>query len=77
MALVNQARVSSNEQNLDVQLDKSKDCRKSFRKRKARQAANVPLYKPVWNMSEKGDILVVARLDRLVRSTLHLRQITD
>ncbi|MBI1925528.1 recombinase family protein [Candidatus Poribacteria bacterium] len=78
MALVGYARVSSVGQSLDVQLDKLSGCDKIFMEKKSGVASR-------WRERliacleyvREGDTLVVTRLDRLARSTLHLCQIAD
>src|SRR5262249_16325984 len=79
MAVFGYARVSTQEQTLDVQLDKltqagavkifsEKDSRaKTHRKALARAIASL----------DKGDVLLVTRLDRLARSMLDLLNILE
>ena len=76
MALVGYARVSSVGQSLDVQLDKLKDCQKIFQEKKS-AGGKRPQLSACLEYVREGDILVVTRLDRLARSTLHLCQIAD
>ena len=77
MALVGYARVSSIGQSLDVQLDKLKDCRKIFQEKKSAAGGKRPQLAACLEYVREGDSLVVTRLDRLARSTLHLCQIAD
>ncbi|HEY0461200.1 MAG TPA: recombinase family protein [Pyrinomonadaceae bacterium] len=78
MALVGYARVSSVGQSLEVQLDKLKDCKKIFQeKRSAGAAGKRPQLEACLEYVREDDTLVVTRLDRLARSTLHLCQIAD
>ena len=77
MALVGYARVSSIGQSLDVQLDKLKDCRKIFQEKKSAAGGKRPQLIACLEYVREGDSLVVTRLDRLARSTLHLCQIAD
>ena len=81
MALVGYARVSSVGQSLDVQLDKLNHCDKIYQEKKSGASAGAPGARPQLNACleyvREGDALVVTRLDRLARSTLHLAQIAD
>jgi len=77
MALVGYARVSSVGQSLDVQLDKLKDCWKIFQEKKSAAGGKRPQLADCLEYVREGDTLVVTRLDRLARSTLHLCQIAD
>lgn len=77
MALVGYARVSSVGQNLDVQLDKLGHCDKVFQEKKSGAAGKRPRLNDCLEYVREGDTLVVTRLDRLARSTLHLCQIAD
>ena len=72
---VGYARVSSVGQSLDVQLDKLGHCHKVFREKKSGASDNRPRLKACLEYVREGDTLVVTRLDRLARSTLHLCQI--
>lgn len=77
MALVGYARVSSVGQSLEVQLDGLKSCDKIFKEKKSGSSDKRPRLKACLEYVREGDILVVTRLDRLARSTLHLCQIVD
>ena len=77
MAMVGYARVSSAGQTLDVQLDKLKTCDKVFKERKTGTSSKRPRLKVCLEYVREGDTLVVTRLDRLARSTLHLCQVAD
>ncbi len=77
MALVGYARVSSIGQSLDVQLDKLKHCKKVFQEKKSAAGGKRPALDACLEYVREDDILVVTRLDRLARSTLHLCQIAD
>ena len=77
MALVGYARVSSVGQSLEVQLDCLKSCDKIFKEKKSGSSDKRPGLKACLEYVSEGDILVVTRLDRLARSTLHLCQIAD
>jgi len=77
MALVGYARVSSVGQSLFVQLDKLSHCEKIFTEKKSGAAGKRERLLACLEYVREGDTLVVTRLDRLARSTLHLCQIAD
>lgn len=75
MALIGYARVSTVGQTLAVQLDKLQGCDKVFQERVSGVSGTRPRLEACLEYVREGDTLVVARLDRLARSTLHLCQI--
>ena len=75
MAIIGYARVSSIGQSLDVQIDKLKHCEKIYQEKKSGTSGRNPRLEACLEYVREGDILVVTRLDRLARSTLHLCQI--
>lgn len=75
MALVGYARVSSVGQTLAVQLDKLKACDKIFQEKVSGVIDKRPQLQSCLEYVRQGDTLVVTKLDRLARSTLHLCQI--
>jgi DNA invertase Pin-like site-specific DNA recombinase len=77
MALVGYARVSSVGQSLDVQLDKLGHCDKIFQEKHSGTSGTRPRLHDCLEYVREDDTLVVTRLDRLARSTLHLCQIAD
>ena len=77
MATIGYARVSSVGQSLDVQLDKLKGCNKVFKEKKTGTSSKRPRLQACLEYVREGDTLVVTRLDRLARSTLHLCQVAD
>ncbi len=77
MALVGYARVSSVGQSLDVQLEKLKRCQKIFQEKKSGSSDKRSQLTACLEYVREEDTLVVTRLDRLARSTLHLCQIAD
>ncbi len=77
MALVGYARVSSVGQSLDVQREKLRDCDKVFEEKQSGTTTARPRLKACLEYIREGDTLVITRLDRLARSTLHLCQIAD
>jgi DNA invertase Pin-like site-specific DNA recombinase len=76
MVWVGYARVSSVGQSLDVQLDKLHHCDKIFQETTSGAGGKRPRLEACLEYVREGDTLVVTRLDRLARSTLHLCQIT-
>jgi DNA invertase Pin-like site-specific DNA recombinase len=77
MALVGYARVSSVGQSLDVQLEKLGHCDEVFQEKKSGASGTRPRLAACLEYVKEGDTLVVTRLDRLARSTLHLCQIAE
>jgi DNA invertase Pin-like site-specific DNA recombinase len=75
MAIVGYARVSSYDQHLDVQLEQLKHCDKLFQEKQSGLNGDRPQLKACLEYVREGDVLVITRLDRLARSTLHLCQI--
>ena len=74
MTLIGYARVSSTGHTLDVQLEKLKHCYKVYQEKKNTTAKRESLEECLEYLRE-GDTLVVTKIDRLARSTLHLCQI--
>ena len=77
MAKVGYARVSTREQDLTVQLEKLKGCDKIFQEKQSGIDSRRAELKSCLEYVRQGDILVVTRLDRLARSTLHLCEIAQ
>lgn len=77
MAIVGYARVSSRNQHLDVQLEQLNHCDKLFQEKQSGMNGDRPQLKACLEYVREGDVLVVTRLDRLARSTLHLCQIAS
>jgi DNA invertase Pin-like site-specific DNA recombinase len=75
MALVGYARVSSVGQSLAVQLEKLGPCHKIFQETQSGVSDSRPQLRRCLEYVREGDTLLVTRLDRLARSTLHLCQI--
>ena len=72
MALVGYARVSSSGQSLDVQLDKLKHCDKIYQETQSGNNQQRSQLAACLEYVRDGDTLIVSRLDRVARSTLHL-----
>ncbi len=77
MSLIGYARVSSVGQSLDIQLDKLEHCDKIFQEKKSGTSDKRSRLKACLEYVREGDTLIVTRLDRLARSTLHLCQIAE
>src|SRR5438046_9940726 len=75
MALIGYARVSSVGQSLELQQGKLKHCDKLFEEKRSGTSDRRPRLRACLEYVREGDTLVVTRLDRLARSTLHLCQI--
>src|SRR5271157_2571685 len=75
MSLIGYARVSSLGQSLEIQQDKLQHCEKIFQEHISGLSSQQPRLKVCLEYLREGDTLVVTRLDRLARSTLHLCQI--
>lgn len=74
MARIGYARVSSVGQSFDVQLDKLKHCDRIYQEKKNGSSGQRSELKACLDYVREGDTLVITRLDRLARSTLHLCQ---
>jgi DNA invertase Pin-like site-specific DNA recombinase len=77
MARIGYARVSSVGQSLEVQLDKLKQCDRIYQEKRSGSTQKRPRLDACLEYVREGDTLVVTRLDRLARSTLHLCQIAE
>ena len=77
MAKIGYARVSSIGQSLEVQRSKLKDCGKLFEEKRSGVDGSREKLRECLDYVREGDTLVVTRLDRLARSTLHLCRIAE
>jgi len=83
MAKIGYARVSSTGQSLDVQIDKLTaygcvgDDNEIFQEKRSGTTDKRAELQACLKHLRKGDTLVITKLDRLARSTLHLTQIAD
>ena len=75
MARIGYARISSAGQSLGIQFEKLKACDKVYQEKRSGSTGRRPRLEACLEYVREGDILVVTRLDRLARSTLHLCQI--
>ena len=62
-------------QSLDVQIEKLTGCDKLFEEKRNSTTDARPRIKQCLDFIRNGDQLVITRIDRLMRSTLHLCQI--
>jgi DNA invertase Pin-like site-specific DNA recombinase len=77
MARIGYARVSSAGQSLEVQLGKLTHCDRIYQEKRSGSMGKRPRLEACLEYVREGDTLVVTRLDRLARSTLHLCQIAE
>ena len=78
--VVGYARVSSNSQSLDIQLEKlrASGCNRIWsEKRSGRQADNRPELQACLAYVREGDTLVITKMDRMARSVLDLAKTAD
>ncbi len=78
--LIGYARVSRDDQNLDLQLDAltKAGCERIFEEKKTGSRFDRPEFIRMLDVARKGDIIVVWKLDRLGRSLIHLiKTVTD
>lgn len=77
--IIGYARVSSSGQSLDIQIDKLKEygCDKIYQEKISGQEQNRPELLACLDYLREGDVLVVTRLDRMARSSLHLGQLAE
>lgn len=79
MSIVGYARVSSVGQSLDIQVDNltKYGCEKIYQEKRSGTTADRPELKQCLDYVRDGDVLVITKLDRLARSTLHLHKIVE
>ena len=73
------ARVSTDDQDLSLQLEtlKSAKCRRVFQEKKSGARADRPELRRMIEQLRDGDVVIVARLDRLARSTRDLLELAE
>ncbi|MEB3282370.1 MAG: recombinase family protein [Lyngbya sp.] len=71
------ARISTGEQNLNLQLDSLRDCDLVFQEIESGAVCERPILKKAIAKISPGDVLVVWRLDRLGRSLKHLVELVE
>ena len=79
MAVIGYARVSTTGQSLEIQREKldSYGVDKLFAEKLSGTTAARPELKSCLDYVREGDVLVITKLDRLARSTLHLHKIVN
>ncbi|MBJ8061892.1 recombinase family protein [Bacillus cereus] len=77
--LIGYARVSTNDQSLDLQLDALKEvgCKMIYQEKLSGMKDERPELQMLLHYARKGDILVVYKLDRLGRSTKKLIELSE
>jgi DNA invertase Pin-like site-specific DNA recombinase len=73
------ARVSTDDQDLRLQLEtlKHANCRRTYQEKKSGARADRPELRRMIEQLREGDVVVVARLDRLARSTRDLLELAE
>lgn len=79
MAIVGYARVSTEDQNLDAQLEEltKASVDKVYQEKASGADANRPELAKMIDYVREGDVVVVCKLDRIARSTKHLLTIVE
>lgn len=79
MSKIGYARVSSAGQSLELQLEKlnQAQCDKIYQEKRSGRTTERPAFKSCMDYLREGDTLVITRLDRLVRSVVHMAKIAE
>jgi DNA invertase Pin-like site-specific DNA recombinase len=77
MSTIGYARVSSTEQNLDIQLEALFHCDKIFSEKESGSKNDRQELKNLVEYVRSGDVIECMRLDRLARDTKHLLSLVD
>lgn len=79
MAKIGYARVSTKDQNLDLQINALKDagCENIYKEMVSGRSRNRPQLKRLFNSLRSGDILIVWKIDRIARSARDVCEIAD
>lgn len=77
--LIGYARVSTEQQNLEMQIDalEKYGCWKIFEEKKSGKRKDRPQLQEMLNMLRPGDTVVIYKLDRISRSLRHLLELAD
>jgi len=73
------ARVSTDDQDLSLHLEtlKGASCRRTYQEKKSGARADRPELRRMIEQRREGDVVIVARLDRLARSTRDLLELAE
>jgi len=79
MAIIGYARVSTEDQHLEAQIEQLKEagCRKVYKEKVSGVIEERPQLIAMLDYSREGDTVVVCKLDRIARSTKHLLSVVD
>lgn len=79
MAIIGYARVSTADQQLDVQLEQLQTvgCEKIYQEKISGADANRPQLSALLDYAREGDTVICCKLDRIARSTKHLLEVVD
>ena len=79
MKVLGYARVSTRDQNLEMQLDAlvKYGCDKIYKEKMSGRVAERPIFKEMITQAEKGDMIVVWKVDRLGRSVKNICEVLE
>ncbi|SHJ16177.1 Site-specific DNA recombinase [Malonomonas rubra DSM 5091] len=79
MAIIGYARVSTADQQLDVQIEQlqTAGCEKIYREKVSGADISRPQLSALLDYAREGDTVVCCKLDRIARSTKHLLEVVD
>jgi DNA invertase Pin-like site-specific DNA recombinase len=79
MAIIGYARVSTEDQHLDAQLEQlhQAGCKKIYKEKASGVKVDRPQLAAMLDYVREGDMVVACKLDRIARSTKHLLEIVD
>ena len=79
MKILGYARVSTRDQNLEMQLDALNKfgCNEIYQEKMSGRLADRPVFKEVTSKAEKGDMIVVWKVDRLGRSAKNICEVLE
>lgn len=79
MAIIGYARVSTEDQHLDVQIEQlqAAGCRKIYKEKISGAEMTRPQLSALLDYAREGDTVICCKLDRIARSTKHLLEVID
>lgn len=79
MVKIGYARVSTRDQNLDMQIKalKKAGCVKIYTEKMSGKKRNRPVLNSMLKQIKPGDTIVIWKIDRIARSATHMCEITD